>query len=74
MASAVHWSIMKAHELPHTKAWYEHRADKIVENEDVKEIQVDKFIEARRPDIILVRKKKKECVIINIAVPSDIRT
>ena len=37
-------------------------------------IQVGKFIEARRPDIILVRKKKKECVIIDIAVPGDIRT
>ena len=37
-------------------------------------IQVDKFIKARQPDIILVRKKKKECVIIDTAVPGDIRT
>ena len=37
-------------------------------------IQVDKFIEARRPNIIFVRKKKTECVIIDIAVPGDIRT
>ena len=37
-------------------------------------IQVDKFIEARRPIIILIRKKKIECLIINIAVPGDIRT
>ena len=70
---------MKALGLPHTKSWYEHRTDKVVENEDVKvlwdfDIQVDKFIEARRPDIILVRKKKKECIIIDIAVPGDIRT
>ena len=70
---------MRAHELPHTKSWYDHRADKVVENEDVKvlwdfNIQVDKFIEARQPDIILVRKKKKECVIIDIAVPGNIRT
>ena len=60
-ASAVHWIIMKAHGLPHTKSWYEHRADKVVETKDVKvlwdfNIHVDKFIEARRPDIILVRK------------------
>ena len=51
---------MKAYGLPHTKSWYEHKADKVVENEDAKvlwdfNIQVDKFIEARRPDIILVR-------------------
>ena len=37
-------------------------------------IQVDKFIEARRPDIFLVRKKKKECVIIDIAVLGNFRT
>ena len=79
VASAVQWSIMKAHELLHTKSWYDHRAGKVVENEDVKalsdfNIQVDKFIEARRPNIIFVRKKKTECVIIDIAVPGDIRT
>ena len=55
---------MKSHGLPHTKLWYEHKADKAVENEDVRvlwnfNIQVDKFIEARRPGIILVRKQKK---------------
>lgn len=56
-----------------------HRAEKVVENEDVKvlwdfNVFVDKFIEARRPDIILVKKEVKECVIIDIAVPGDVRT
>ena len=79
VAAAVHWSILKAHGLPHTQSWYEHRAEKVVENEDVKvlwdfNVFVDKFIEARRPDIILVKKKVKECVIIDIAVPGDVRT
>ena len=60
---------MKAHGLPHTKSCYEHRADKVVENEDVKvlwdfNIQVDKFIEARRSDIMLVRKKKSVSSLI----------
>ena len=55
---------MKAYGLPHTKSWYEHRADKVVENEDVNalwgfNIQVEKFIEVRHPDIILVRKIRK---------------
>ena len=53
--------------------------EQTVENEDVKvlwdfNIQVDKFIEARRPDIILVRKKNNERVIIAITVLGDIRT
>ena len=70
---------MKAHGLPHTKSWYKHRADKVLENKDVKvlwdfNIQVDKFTDAGRPDIILLRKKNKECVIIDITVLGDIRT
>ena len=78
VASAVHWIIMKAQGLPHLKSWCEHRADKIAENKDVKvwwsfNIQFDKFVEARRPDIILVRKKKNECVIIDIAVSGELR-
>ena len=70
---------MKAYRQPHTKSWYVHLADKVVENKDVKvlsdfNIQVDKFIEVRRPDIILVRKKKEGSTIVDIAVPGDIRT
>ena len=54
-------------------------ADKVVKNKYVNvlwdfNIQVDKFLEGRRPDIILVRKKKKEYVIIDIAVPGHRRT
>ena len=30
-------------------------------------------MEARRPDLILVDKKVKSCVIINVAVPGDCR-
>ena len=30
-------------------------------------------MEARRPDLILVDKKAKSCVIINVAVPGDCR-
>ena len=46
-----------------------------MKNEDVRiqldfNIQVDKFIAARRPDIDVVKKK----VITNIAVPGDVRT
>ena len=36
-------------------------------------IQCDRTIEARRPDIVLVDKKNKEVIIIDIAVPGDSR-
>ena len=35
--------------------------------------QCDNVIEARRPDLILVDKKAKSCVIIDVAIPGDCR-
>ena len=47
-----------------------------MEDDDVKllwdmNIQCDNVIDAMRPDLVLVDKKKKSCVIIDIAVPGD---
>ena len=50
----------------------------MLENEEAKilwdfTIQCDHFIQSRRPDIVVVEKKNKECKIIDIAVPNDVR-
>ena len=49
-----------------------------VENEEVKvlwdiNVQCDNVIEARRPDIIVIDKKERKGIIIDIAVPADVR-
>ena len=36
-------------------------------------VQCDNVIEARRPDIILIDKKERKGIIIDIAVPADVR-
>ena len=36
-------------------------------------IRTDRVIEARRPDIVLIDKKNKETMIIDVAVPGDFR-
>ena len=36
-------------------------------------IQCDKEIEARRPDIVVVDKQKREVKIIDVAIPGDVR-
>ena len=64
--------------LAHTGEWYEHALEETVENEEVKvlwdiNIQCDNVIEARRPDIILIDKKERNGIIINIAVPVDVK-
>ena len=57
--------------------WYEHAPEDVVENE-VKifrnvMIQCDREIEARKPDIAVVKKNERSYAIIDITIPSDIR-
>ena len=36
-------------------------------------VQCDNVIEARRPEIIVIDKKERKGIIIDIAVPADVR-
>ena len=56
---------------------YEHALEGAVENKEIKvlsdiNIQCDKQIEARRPDLIVIKKKEQKGIIIDI-VPADVR-
>ena len=78
VSAAVHWSLCKEYGFDHSSKWYEHRAEKVLENDSVKllwdfHVQSDHVIEHCRPDLLLVKKKTKEAVIIDIAVPGDVR-
>jgi hypothetical protein len=78
VAAAVHWGLCRMNDIECSKKWYEHRAEKVIENEHVKllwdfSIQTDRVIEHRRPDIVLVDKKARKTWIIDIAVPADKR-
>ena len=58
--------------------WYEHEPESVVKNEGVTllwdvNIQCDHIIEARRPDIVLINKQEKSCLIIDIAIPGEVR-
>ena len=64
--------------MEHTEKWSEHVPEGVVKNEEVKvlwdiNVQCDNVIEARRPDIIVVDKKERKGIIIDIAVPADVR-
>ena len=78
VAKKVHWDICKKNKLDCKEKWYEHVPDGVVENEEVKllwdvNIQCDNVIEARRPDIVVVDKKEHKGILIDIAVPDDVR-
>ena len=78
VATTIHWALCKKYGLPHTEKWYDHRAEPVMENEHIKllwdfNVQIDRTIEARRPDLILIDKIIEECKIIDVAVPGDTR-
>ena len=78
VAKKVHWDICKKNGLEHSEKWYEHAPEGAVENEEIKvlwdiNIQYDNLIEARRPDLIVIDKKEQKGIIIDIAVPADVR-
>ena len=76
VAKLVHWKLYEKHNLERKEKWYEHCPEGVVEDDDVKliwdiNIQCDNVIEARRPDLILVDKMVKSCVIIDVAIPGS---
>ena len=78
VAKRVHWDLYRKHGLEYSDKWYEHIPEGVVQNEAVKivwdiNVQCDNVIQARRPDVIVIHKKKKEALIVDIAVPADMR-
>jgi hypothetical protein len=76
VASVVHWRLCKKYGIEVHKDWYKHEIQPVLETDKVKIlwdmcIQTDIVIQARRPDIVVVDKTKKEILIIDIAVPAD---
>ena len=54
--------------------WYKHKPKKVLESEECKilwdfPIQTDKTLEHNRPDIIVIEKKTKKCLLIDPACP-----
>ena len=61
VATTIHWALCKKYGLPYTEKWNDHSAEPVMENEHVKllwdfNVQTDRTIEARRPDLILIDK------------------
>ena len=78
VAKALHWKLSKTHQFPCSDKWYDHVPEMVCENNEVKllwdcDIQTDHVIQARRPDIVLVEKKKNVVSLIDVAVPWDSR-
>ena len=65
-------------QFDHTNKWYMHKLAPVLENDLHKllwdfNIQTDHLIPVRRPDLIIINKKKRICKIVDFAVPADHR-
>ena len=74
----IHWELCRKYGLAASERWYEHQPETVIENDSCKllwdfSIQTDHVIQARRPDVILIDKEKKECKLIDFAIPYDSR-
>ena len=74
----IHWKMYEKFEFDHANKWYIHNPAPDLENYKHKHLwdfdtQTDHLIPARRPDLIIInkRKKKKICIIVDFAVPAD---
>ena len=74
----LHWQLCKKNGFPVADRWYNHETEQAMENDEVNilwdfMVQCDIHIEHRKPDIIVVDKKKRVCKIIDEACPGDHR-
>ena len=80
VGKVIHWETCRKFQFDHTNKWYMHNPPPVQEKDLHKllwdfYIQTDHLIPARRPDLIIVNKKKKKriCKIVDFAVPADHR-
>ena len=72
----IHWALCKKYEVKVCERWYEHKVESVIENDIFKIlwdvcIQVDRQIEHRRPDIVVMEKNTNKCLVIDVACPVD---
>ena len=65
MGKVIHWEWCKKFKFDHTKKLYKHNPESTLENEIHKilcvfKIQTDHLISARRPNLMMVNKKKRK--------------
>ena len=64
VGKVIHWEMYKKFRLDHANKWYMDNAAPVLENDTHKllwdfDIQTDHLISARRPDLIIINKKRE---------------
>ena len=75
---ALHWELCGQYEFERSDKWYEHSPENVKDNDKCKllwdfSMQTDKKLDHNRPNIVLVDKQSKSCLIIDVTCPNDWR-
>ena len=81
IAAIIHWNYCKKFGFACTEKYYEHFVEtkmKVLENDEVKllwdfSVQAENRTEHNKPDIVVLDKKQKLCLVIDVACPFDTR-
>ena len=78
VAKILHWTLFEKWGFNKAEKWYKHKSEKVLKSEDCNilwdfPIQTDKTLEHNRPDITVIDKKSKECLLIDPTCPFDTR-
>ncbi|KAI5748289.1 hypothetical protein M8J77_023892 [Diaphorina citri] len=78
VAQNLHHNICQHYGIEVKDKWYEHTPNAVEKNPDGnivvlwdQQIQTDRTINANKPDIVIKDLTKKECFIIDVAIPND---
>ena len=78
VAKVVRWKSCKKEGIPREESWYKHTPEKVSETDEVKllwdlPIQTDNKLDHNRPDIVVVNKSRRSCLLVDIVCPFDTR-
>ena len=78
VVKVIHWKLCEKWGFEKAKKWYMHQPERVLESAHCKilwdfRIQTDKQLEHNRPDITVIEKKDKSCILIDPSCPFDTR-
>ena len=76
VGKVIHWEMCRKFQFDHTNKWYMHNPEPVTENDSHKllwdfSIQTDHLIPARRPDLIIINKKKENLQNCRLCCPGE---
>ena len=78
VAQVLHWHMCDVYGFERAERWYDHTPEPVLENDEHKilwdfQIQTDHQLKNNRPDLVVVDKKARDCIILDVACPFDTR-